>query len=366
MRIAFFHNLPPGGAKRVVYYQIKYLSQKHDVDLYTIKSQESDFLNFLKLKCGIYEYKFTLNSREGPIYKILNDFKIFWGLGSLHRKIASDIDNKKYDIVVVHPDRYTQAPFILSFLKTKKIYYCHELLRIAYEKHLMVPGFKTPVHAIYEKLTRSIRKNIDKRNALRSDVILTNSKFTKYNIEKYYKTSATVCYPGVDTEVFKKRSAKKTYDIAFIGDKVKEDGYDLFQDIIRLLPKKTKISVLSTREKGRWISDVELSRVYSRSKIVLSLAINEPFGLIPIEAMSCGVPVVALSEGGYRETVLDGKTGYLTSRLPNEISSKIQRLLGNSKLMKSFSHNSINYIKGSWDWDNKIKDLEKLIKAQIS
>lgn len=362
MRIAFFHNLPPGGAKRVVYYQIKYLSKKHNVDLYTIKSNDTDFLDFSKLKCGIYEYWFKLNERKGSVNKILNDFKVFRGLSALHKKIATDIDRKNYDIVIVHPDRYTQAPFILSFLKTKNAYYCHELLRLAYEEHLMKFKPKTPAHLIYEKMTRSMRKNIDKDNALHSDIILTNSEFTKHNVEKYYKTKATVCYAGVDTNIFKKRNFKKIYDLLFIGDKAQQDGYDLFQSVINLLPRKIKVNIISTRHKNKWISDSDLSNDYNKSKIALALAINEPLGLIPLEAMACGTPVVAVSEGGYQETVVKGKTGFLVQRDPEEILLNIKNILKNTKLQKTMSNNSIKYIKRNWTWEKRIDELETKLK----
>lgn len=38
---------------------------------------------------------------------------------------------------------------------------------------------------------------------------------------------------------------------------------------------------------------------------------NEDFGMVAIESMSCGVPVIAVDEGGYRETMVAGETGYL-------------------------------------------------------
>lgn len=366
MRIAFFHNLPPGGAKRVAYYQIKYLSQKHDVDLYTIKSNDSDFLDFSKLKCGSYEYGFKLNEKKGPVNKILNDFKVFRGLSSLHKKIATDIDIKNYDIVIVHPDRYTQAPFILSFLKTKKAYYCHELLRLAYEEHLMNFKPKTPAHLLYEKMTRLMRKNIDKDNALHSNIILANSEFTKHNIEKYYKTKATVCYPGVDTNIFKKRNIKKVYDLLFVGDKAQEDGYDLLQNVITLLPRKIKVNIVNTRQNSKWISDLDLSSEYNKAKVALAFAVNEPLGLIPLEAMACGVPVVAVEEGGYRETVVNGKTGFLMTRSPKEISLKIETILNNPNLQKTLGQNSASYIKNIWSWNKRMRSMENLLKRQTS
>ena len=363
MRIAFFHNLPPGGAKRVAYYQVKYLSQKHEVDLYTLKSQDPDFLNFSELKCNIYEYEFDQGKRAGPFNRVLSDIKVLSKLRNLHKKIALDIDKKKYDIVVAHPDKYTQAPFVLSFLKTRKSYYCHELLRLAYEEHLMNFKPKTPAHLLYEKMTRSIRKKIDKDNALHSDIIVTNSAFTALNVEKYYGRRAAVCYPGVDTDIFKKRNYKKIYDLLFVGDKVQEDGFDLLQSIVKLLPRKIKVNIISTRQNGKWISDSELSNEYNKAKIVLALAVNEPLGLIPLESMACGVPVIAAAEGGYKETVVNGKTGFLMSRSPKKISLKIESILSNPNLQKKLRQNSVDYIKNVWSWEKRMKHMINVLET---
>ena len=58
---------------------------------------------------------------------------------------------------------------------------------------------------------------------------------------------------------------------------------------------------------------------------------NEHFGIVPVEAMYCHKPVIAVSSGGPLETVVDGKTGFLVKSEPQEFSEKMLILLKNSK-----------------------------------
>ncbi|RAP48958.1 MAG: glycosyl transferase, partial [Methanosphaera sp. rholeuAM74] len=62
------------------------------------------------------------------------------------------------------------------------------------------------------------------------------------------------------------------------------------------------------------ISDEELIRLYNKAKMVVYAPYLEPFGYVPLEAMACGTPVVAVKEGGIKETVIHNKTGLLTQR----------------------------------------------------
>jgi glycosyltransferase involved in cell wall biosynthesis len=59
------------------------------------------------------------------------------------------------------------------------------------------------------------------------------------------------------------------------------------------------------------VSDEELVELYKGAKGFLALSKDEDFGITPVESQSCGTPVVAFNGGGYKETVIDGKTGVL-------------------------------------------------------
>ncbi len=57
------------------------------------------------------------------------------------------------------------------------------------------------------------------------------------------------------------------------------------------------------------VSDERLAKIYTGCKALIFPARDEDFGIVPVEAMAAGKPVIALREGGVRESVLEGKTG---------------------------------------------------------
>lgn len=50
-----------------------------------------------------------------------------------YRMIAEQVDAGKYDAALIHPDQYTYAPWVLSYLRTPTVYYCHDPLRPIYD-----------------------------------------------------------------------------------------------------------------------------------------------------------------------------------------------------------------------------------------
>ena len=363
MRIAFFHNLPVGGAKKVVYEQIKYLSSKHEIDLFYLNNDDQ-LTSIKKYITDIYSYEVEINnSRRGFISRLQKDFNNFFHLRLTHKKIAKKIDENNYDIVIIHPDKYTQAPFLLRYLTTKNIYYCHEWLRIVYEDEYLFKEKVALYKKVYEEFTRRIRKYIDKKNTKAATYIVANSNFTANNIKKAYQRNAAVCYPGVDSKLFAPKKTFKKYDLLFIGEKTQTEGFELLTEIKKKLSSKVNIKIISKKNETFSFSDTMLAKEYNCAKLVVCLSVNEPFGLIPLEAMACGVPVVAVSDGGYRETVIDGKTGYLVSRDPRVLAQKLDFLLSHRKKREELGKNARSIIEKKWTWGKSIESLEKIFSV---
>ncbi|MFQ5901527.1 MAG: glycosyltransferase family 4 protein [Thermodesulfobacteriota bacterium] len=81
----------------------------------------------------------------------------------------------------------------------------------------------------------------------------------------------------------------------------------------------------------------DIQRIMSGVDIYVLTSLNEGLGLVLVEAMAAGKPVVATNVGGVSEVVLDGKTGILVPpEEPEVIAAAIERLLTNPDLMKSF------------------------------
>ncbi len=361
MRIAFFHELHSGGARRASNEFGSYLKHNHTVDLFIAdeinNGGEKDFYN------STHFFKFAPKIWKGGDWKgkLYKDTIELAKLYRLHKKIAGIIDSKHYDLVFVHGSKLTQAPFILRFLKTKTVYYCQENLRIAYEDILGVDKSLPPHKYIYEKLNRFVRKSIDAGNIKRAGLVLTNSNFTKANVYKAYGIRAKTCYMGVNPRMFKPEKVLKENDILYIGAYAFADGY---RDLEKALPLLGKYKTALLLNERKWINnDRLLSKLYCKSKLVLALSYNEPFGLVPLEAMASGIPVIAVDEGGYRESVIDGKTGYLVQRDAVKIAEKIKYLLKNGDVLKQMGKQCRENILRHWTWEQNSAKLEKILQG---
>lgn len=317
MKIALFHNLPPGGAKRTVYEQVKHLSRTHEIYLFQLSGTDEQFLSLYSFVKSIKTYPFSLSSN-----RLLADFQEFVLLPQIHRQMARDIDA---DVALIHADHYTQAPYLLRYLKIPSLYFCQEMLRIAYEPKL---AFTDPVpfpKRYYEITTRQIRRLIDKSNARAASFILTNSNFTGAKVQKEFNRPTITCHLGVDPQVFYPQSQPKKNQVLFIDQKDTISGYDLAIESLKLIPvsSRPKSKVLSFSKDSPAVSPQNIAPHYSESLATVCTSYNEPFGLASIESMACETPVLAVNEGGYRESVVDGVTGWLLPRDPQAFAAKI-------------------------------------------
>ncbi len=370
MKIAVFYNIAFSGAKRVVQEHVMGLrSLGHFVDVYTTDSAKDIFSPADKSN-NAYLYSIK------PIYinfPLLNRFKsdfidTFLSLRGIHKKIAKDIDKKKYDIVLVHTDISTQAPFLLRYLKTKKVYFCLEPLRNAYEYSLRFKENVIFLKKIYENINRWFRKQIDRTNTLSSDHILALSLFGRERIISAYDLYPNISYLGVNEKLFRPKKTKKKKYIFFVAEKQSIYGYDLAIKAMDLVPKELKpeFKIVSWRKNNsKRLSDEELVDLYNQSLVTLSLSKFDTFGLVPLESMACGVPVIALNVAGYRETVIDNKTGYLVDFDPQAIADKIVYLLTHPEVIESMGKNGREWVKQKWTWESQINNLEKMLNYYL-
>jgi D-inositol-3-phosphate glycosyltransferase len=97
---------------------------------------------------------------------------------------------------------------------------------------------------------------------------------------------------------------------------------------------------LGIAERVRFLGAVDHQRLplyYSAADVCVVPSFYESFGLVALEAMACGTPVVASRVGGLAGTVRDGETGYLIPwRCPEPFAERIELLLGNEELRRAF------------------------------
>ena len=142
MKIAIYHNLPSGGGKRALHEMTRRLANRHDIDVYTLTCAEHDF-------CDLRPYvRRYIVSPFSPLPLARRPFgRLNQGIRTLEllrlhkaqRRIAHQIDTIQYDVVFVHHCRFAQSPSLLSFLRTRAVYYCQEPPRFIYEPYIPRP-----------------------------------------------------------------------------------------------------------------------------------------------------------------------------------------------------------------------------------
>ena len=77
--------------------------------------------------------------------------------------------------------------------------------------------------------------------------------------------------------------------------------------------------------------------------------------------MACGTPVVAVAEGGVKETILNGRNGWLVRRDAKEFAERIQILLSDKKLRMKMGEEGISTVRQNWTWEHAVDRLEEEI-----
>lgn len=363
MKVAFFHELHFGGARRVVSDYATHFKKDHEITLYYTDSKKESDLEKQFNKSYFFSFKPVYYSGNNWRAKLYKDFLELYNLYRLHRKIASEIDKEQYDFVFVHLSQFTHAPFLLRFLKTKSVYFCHEPLRIAHDPAITLPNTST-IKKSYEKVIRTMRMLIDNQNIQKATLVLANSEYSQKNIKSAYNIDARLCYLGVDPQLFKPLKQKKQYDLLFVGDTIYMEGYDTFLDICKLFDKKLNVHVIR-QEKGKYVTDKELVSYYNSTKLVVVLGRFDPFSMIPNEAMSCETCPLVVNEGGPVEAVIHNKTGYIVNRDPQKFKVIIEKLLADDSLRSRIGKNGRESVIFFWNWKKSYERLMNIVQSEL-
>jgi len=230
---------------------------------------------------------------------------------------VEQFDLSSYDLIL--SSSHCVAKGVLSHAEQLHICYCHTPMRYAWDlthEYLARMGIKKGImRAFLHRL-----RGWDVQSAHRVDHFLANSKFVAKRIRKIYGRQAHVIYPPVDVEFFGLEERKEGYYIAasrFVSYK----KMDLIIDAFSSMPKKRLVVVGEGPEEKRlkkmagknveflgFQEDRMLRGLLQRAKAFVFAAV-EDFGILPVEAMACGTPVIGLKRGGLCETVLDGVSG---------------------------------------------------------
>jgi glycosyltransferase involved in cell wall biosynthesis len=208
------------------------------------------------------------------------------------------------------------------------MWYCNTPTRAFYDQYLSVIEKQNFLKRQIAWIWIATHRFFDQRSIRNVDTIVANSENIKGRVTRFYQRGSEVIYPGIDTsrflcieygdywlsvnrlypekrvelqiEAFRRLPDEK---LLIAGGYTAGDHKSVYvQKIMRDLPPN--VTILGE------VSEEKLIDLYSRCKALLCTAVDEDFGLTPLEAMASGKPVVAVDEGGFKETVTP-ETGVL-------------------------------------------------------
>ncbi|MGA6167810.1 glycosyltransferase [Amycolatopsis magusensis] len=115
------------------------------------------------------------------------------------------------------------------------------------------------------------------------------------------------------------------------------------------------------------VSRDEMPALMRSADLVLCTPWYEPFGIVPLEAMACGVPVVASAVGGLTDTVVDGFTGALVPpRQPGPLAAKIRELLADPVTREAYGAAGTDRASARYSWDRIAADTFRVYSNVLS
>ncbi len=239
----------------------------------------------------------------------------------------------KYDVVIVSATGAYNPNFVMTKTDGKgavHISYTHTPPRYLYGYETAREWKKDPVLRILGTAAFNLLRIADFKSSQNVDYFIANSEETKRRINKFYKKEAAVIYPPVDLKMAKPTSKKETFYItggrisrakhtdlivdAFIKNKkplkIFGRGFAGFEEEI-----KQKIEGISNIEFLGEVDDKKKNVLLAKAKAFISASEDEDFGIMIVEALADGTPVISHRSGGPMETIKEGKTGLFFDEL---------------------------------------------------
>lgn len=405
MKIAVWHNLPSGGGKRALYSQVAGLvARGHQVEAWCPESADDRYLPLSEI---ITEHRLPIKlpaASSSLAYKLkrklqLHDRLLEPEMDRHSQACAEAILQGGFDLAFVAPCRYFIVPRLGQFLSGRGlpvILYLQEPDRLRYEAMPELPWIaRAASERLYSFPRRMARKVTDfvrntrlrkdarreLEDAKRYDLILANSYFSRESIARAYGLDSRVCYLGYDAAQFHPLDPPPARErfVLGLGSLHLIKGVETAIEALACLPSpRPTLLWVANYEDAHYrrdmdalaaclqvdfqvrirVADSELVDLLNRASIMLYTSRLEPFGYAPIEANACGAPVVAVAEGGVRETVVDGLNGFLCDRDPHALAEAMNRLLTNPGLAAEIGRRGVQMAHERWSPEDSIIRLE--------
>jgi len=403
LKIAVWHNLPSGGGKRALYHHVKGLVERgHTVESWCPSTADQTYLPLSSL----------IRETIIPLKTPRRRFGLFPSLGwrmaaiqSMHihsQHCAEEISQGGFDILFANSCQLLLSPIIGRYVKIPRVLYLGEPNRSFYEARpelfwLALPEPKKLSLAHLNQFLRNLikvqslryqaREELD--NAKAFDLVLVNSLFSRESILRAYGLDSTVCYLGIDTSLFQPLNLPRQNFVIGLGNLYQGKGVDRAVRAIATVDSVIRPTLLwvgnsvnqAYREEIEQLAaalavdfiykilvpDSQLIELLNQASVMIYSSILEPFGLAPLEANACGTPVVAIAEGGIRESIQNGVNGFLIQGNDSiAFGDAISELLTNEELRIQMSFQARKNALEHWSLNTGIDRLETLLNQLVS
>ena len=260
---------------------------------------------------------------------------------------------RDYDLIISSSGAWSKG--IVTRLDTIHISYIHSPMRFVWDANEDYLKQKESGKGIgfLARLILNYIRIWDKAASDRPDYLIANSKYTEQRIEKYYSRRSHVIYPPVNTEYLSEGSTFGKPKVEPSGDLQRYflvvsrlSAYKKIDKIIEAFNKmKLPLLIVGEGEEEKKLKEIaeknvsflgfqgeeNLQQIYADARAFI-FAVEDDFGIAPVEAMLQGVPILALRKGGVLETVIEGKTGeFFDSNEPEIIADCVRRFTEKEK-----------------------------------
>ena len=265
----------------------------------------------------------------------------------------------------------TKVPFVLNLQMGQSDEKIRKYLGLLFRYYKKIYLSADYIHAISNFLKkRAIRFGV---NPKKIRVIPNGVDLKKFNCKRFDKKSLTKLKENLELKNKKilitssRLSRKNGLEYVIRAMKLLSKKHpDLVFLIIGIgeLEKNLKMLVkeLELKDKIKFMGQVknyELPKYLCMSDIFIRPSLSEGQGISFIEAMACGLPVIATPVGGIPDFIEDGKTGYFCRpKNPKGIVETIEKILKSSN--KEIVSGAKQLVKKKYDWKNIMKKIEKL------
>ncbi len=249
------------------------------------------------------------------------------------------LDVSGYDLVI--SSSYLAAKGVITGPDQLHVCYCHSPVRFAWDLHHQYMNSAGLGYGPKGLLARTILHYIrswDVRSSLGVDHFISNSHFISRRIKKVYRRNATVIHPPVDTHRFDINTGAREDFYLVSGRMVPYKRTEMIVEAFRQMPDRQLVVIGEGPdfEKVKLVAGENVTLLgFQQSEVLvdhmrrakaLIIAAEEDFGIVPVESLACGTPVIAFGRGGATETVVDGEHGvFFDEQTTNSLVEAIGR-----------------------------------------